>query len=232
MSNEHKPHIDSLTNFNHLKAGEMKWLYNNRCKAHGHRYISHINCYKKEFDLKEKIGFLDIETTNLNANWGIILSYCILPEEGNKPIKRLITRKELRSKTLDKDLVKDCVRDMCKFDRIVGHYSGRFDIPYIRTRALYWGVDFPKYKELVHTDVWMMARRLLRLHSNRQGVVAQMLQRENIKTAIDPELWVFALQGRQKALDTVMVHNVKDVLQLRGNFNALLPYANKTNRSL
>ncbi|KKL84703.1 hypothetical protein LCGC14_1962040, partial [marine sediment metagenome] len=59
-----------------LKKKETVWLANHKCK-HRHNYIEHYNCYITENPDMERIGFLDIECSNLKADYGIILSYCI-----------------------------------------------------------------------------------------------------------------------------------------------------------
>jgi hypothetical protein len=43
---------------------------------HGHTFLAHPGCIQEKELL---IGFLDIETSNLDADFGIILSYCISP---------------------------------------------------------------------------------------------------------------------------------------------------------
>ena len=60
-----------------LKKQELVWLATHRCR-HRHLYIEHYNCYLKEHPDREKIGFLDIESSNLDGDYGIMLSYWIL----------------------------------------------------------------------------------------------------------------------------------------------------------
>ena len=52
-----------------------------RC-IHRHNGFDHPNCYDTEKGIIEKIGFLDIETSNLNADFGYVLSYCIKKLDG------------------------------------------------------------------------------------------------------------------------------------------------------
>ena len=106
-----------------LRKGELIWMATHRCQ-HRHLYIEHPSCYEREIleQSREKIGFLDIETFNLEANFGIMLSYCIKISGKDEIIERLITTKELRSQEMDKPVVSQCVRDIQQFDRIVGHY--------------------------------------------------------------------------------------------------------------
>ena len=178
------------------------------------------------------MGYFDIETTNLKANYGFMLSYCIKPADGGPIIGRIITKKELMSDTLDKGLVEECIADMKKFSRVMTHYGTNFDIKFVRTRALKWGIQFPKIGELYHTDVYYMAKRLLCLHSMRQGAIAETLQGDDIKTRINPGIWQSAMQGRKHALDYIWDHNKKDVAQLEGNYLRLREFTRNIKKSV
>jgi len=163
-----KPPLAQMTKKEILKL--FKW----KC-SHGHSGLAHYNCYRREKDKPEKVGYLDIETSSLKANFGIMISYCIKPQGSRKILKGLITAKDMANGNMDKRIVAQCIDDMRKFDRIVGHYSSRFDIPFIRTRAIIHKLKFPVYGEIVQTDTWRMARNLLALSSNRQDVVAEAI---------------------------------------------------------
>jgi uncharacterized protein YprB with RNaseH-like and TPR domain len=213
-----------------LSKPQLIMLGTKKCK-HGHTYLEHYGCYRNEMEDPEKVGFLDIESSDLKANFGIMLSYCIKDAKSDKIWFDVITKKDLAG-DLDKRLVKHCIEDMRKFDRLVGHYSTKFDIPFIRTRAITHGLDFPVVGEINHTDVWYMARRLLCLNSNRQGTVAEAIQNQDIKTRITPHYWIRALQGQQEALDYILDHNKKDVVQLEGNYNKLQAYSRNNKKSI
>ena len=77
---------------NYTKAEIVKMSLR-KCK-HGHTGLSHPSCYLKETGTEEKWGFLDIESSNLKANFGIVLTYCIKHKDGI--IKRSVTPKDLR----------------------------------------------------------------------------------------------------------------------------------------
>ena len=204
----------------------------NKCCRHGHPYLFHYNCYLKETGEKIKIGFLDIETSNLKADFGVVLSYCIKPYGHKDIIKRVIKPKEVRSKDMDKALIGDCIKDMRKFDRVITHYGTKFDIPYLRSRALIHGLRFPKYGEIHHTDTYYMAKRLLCIHSNRQNIIAEALTGRTCKTRIKYKYWTRALQGDQESLDYILDHNIKDVIELERNYKRLVPYTKQSKKSI
>ena len=164
MKKQKKGSMESYRLIASLPKSDITRLARNTCK-HGHSYLAHPKCAFNEgvivtkngqkIVLEEKIGFLDIETFTFNfrADMGFMMTYCIKDLDG-KVHTNSVTPKELKqSKDWDRRLTEDCIKDMCKYTRLVGHYSTLFDIPFLRTRALYYGLDFPVYKEIYHTDV-------------------------------------------------------------------------------
>lgn len=212
---------------------EFQYLWRNRCRAHGHRYLSHMNCYRIEKEIPEKIGFLDIEASNLKANFGIVFSYCIKPLGSKNILHTAITREDV-TKDLDKKVITQCIKDMRKFDRLVGYYSRdyRYDIPFLRTRAEYWDLDFPRYGEIIFDDAYDMVKSKLCLSSNRLNVACEALFGETLKTRIEAMYWVRALAGNKKALAYIVDHNKKDVIDLERVYTRLRKYCRRSSRSI
>lgn len=217
-----------------LKKAQLVALATKRC-IHGHLYLEHFSCAEKEGVLQEpppeRIGFLDIETSNLAADFGIMLSYAI-KEEGGKIYADYITPKELESKGQDKRLVRECISVMEKFDRLVGFYSARFDMPYIRSRAMAHDLHYPAQGEIKHTDLWFQARSKLRLHRNRLQTVCDFLEIPSKQHKLDGPQWIKALTGRKSALKHIFEHNKEDVISLEEAYHELRPYFKLTNTTL
>ena len=192
---------------------ELIWMATHCCK-HGHKYLAHPKCFDKERHLekKERIGFLDIETSDLNAAHGVCLSYAI-KELGGKVVGRTLTPDEVKTGVYDRDLMRECVKDMVSFDRLIGYYciDRRFDFPFIRSRCLKNHVWFPNYKDIVVSDCYSMAKNKLKLRSNRLQAVCEFLGISSKGHKLDPHNWLRCLAGDQAALDYVWVHNVEDV---------------------
>lgn len=223
-------YMSKLTNIKCASNMQYQWLYENRC-PHRHRYSTHFGCFLKDNNISEKIGFLDIETSNLKANFGIVLCWCILDEKGNR-LEDVLNKKDVLSGFEDKRIIQSCIDAMRKFDRICGHYSTYFDIPFLRTRALILGLKFPGQGEIYHTDVWRMAKSKLCLHSNRQNVVAESLYGKTVKTRISHPAWRKAMLGCPDAAAEVLDHCQKDVIDLRKNFYTLLPFVKLAKTSI
>jgi uncharacterized protein YprB with RNaseH-like and TPR domain len=203
---------------------ELEWLATRKC-SHGHTYLAHYSCYAKEVEHPtEKTGFLDIETSNLAADFGIILSYCI-KEKGGKILHGLITPSELRSKIHDKNLVRKCIQDMEGFTRLVTYYGTRFDIPFIRSRALYHRLSFPTHKSIGHTDVYFWVKFKTRLHGNRLQFACDFFDIPAKEHKLHGGMWTSSLTGDKKSLDYILMHNKEDVESLETLYDLLKPYA-------
>ena len=214
-----------------LKKEEIVWLSKHTCKKHHHSYLEHYNCYLGERDdladpYRERIGILDIEATGLKGNWDFILSYAI-KDLGGKIIGRVLTPREIRSFTFDRILVKELVNDLRGFDRIVGHYirDRRFDIPFIRTRAMKWGVEFPGYGEIKVTDTYDLAKNKMCLHSYRLESICQHLGIPSKAHKQEPDRWQRAQGGSKPDLEFTWKHNVEDVISTEEVYKRLVGYS-------
>lgn len=217
-----------------LLKRDLVWLGENYCR-HRHTYLSHYPCFLSErpetSPLREKIGILDIETTGLKANWSHMLSWCI-KDHGEDIIHHdLLTMREVRDKN-DLRIVKSVVKKMRDYDRLVGYYSTRFDLPYIRSRALSQGVEFPAYRDIYHTDLYFVARSKFTIHSNRLASICQFFGIEAKNHPMTPDLWQRAGAGEKEALDTILLHNKEDVESTDKVFVMLLDHMAMTNRSV
>jgi uncharacterized protein YprB with RNaseH-like and TPR domain len=203
---------------------------------HRHNGVQHPRCYNDAHGIVERKGFLDLETSNLSADFGTILTWCFKDLGSDTLWYDFLTDADVRSGDADKRIVSTLVDTLWQFDRIVGHYSTYFDVPFMRTRVLHWKLPFPQYGMLWHSDVWMMARKKLKLHSNRQDSVAESLHGDHLKTRLSPDVWNQVLFGsasqRQANIKEVLHHNEQDVLEGARNYETLLPYVRETRTSI
>lgn len=213
-----------------MSVSERKKRLDFKCK-HRHNGIDHHQCYDEHNGLVERIGFYDIETSNLSADFGIVLSYCILSNDG-KIYKRIITPEEIKSGVFDKNLLREFCRDVRKFDRIIGYYSLKFDAPFLRTRCVYHKLNFPLFREIKHTDAYFVVKRNLNMHSRRLGVVAPFFGIAAKGHPLNGEVWLKCLSGNKKALRFVQVHNEEDVYSLKKLWNRIEGFTQLTKTSI
>lgn len=221
-----------MINPHKMKKVDLIKFMTGRCR-HSHYYREHPNCFIEEQDYPQKVGFLDIETSGFQGNYHIMLSYAI-KEAGKKgkTYARTITKDELRSPTFDKNLVKDCLTDMLKFDKVVTYYGTGFDIPFLRTRALKFNLDFPLYGFVEHADCYYMAKSKLKLHRNSLDAVTRHLGIEGKNHVVGDEWLKAYMHGDKKALKYILEHNIIDVEILEKVFDKLKLYMRESKKSI
>lgn len=207
-----------------LKKEELVKYATEKCQ-HRHTFLEHPSCFNNEID-SGRLGFLDIEASNLKANFGIVLSYCIKDEKSNVVYGRHITKEEIqgKDKTYDKQLLTECIADMRKFKRLISYYGTGYDMPFLLTRALKWKLDYPLYGEIKHFDLYYLAKSKLNLHRKSLEVVTKWLDIEG-KNHVDWEHWEAAVfRQEKKSLEYILDHNKRDVIILQEAYERLIGY--------
>ncbi|MEA3560101.1 MAG: ribonuclease H-like domain-containing protein, partial [Candidatus Thermoplasmatota archaeon] len=125
-----------------------------------------------------------------------------------------------------------CIEDMKKFDTLLTYNGTNFDMPFLRTRALKHNIDFPKYMDLRHKDVYFMAKSRMRLHRKSMHVVSNALGIPG-KTHVEGDYWIGAThQHRRDCLEMIFEHNKLDVIVLEKVYKKLKDYVMETRRSI
>jgi hypothetical protein len=132
----------------------------------------------------------------------------------------------------DKRVVESCIKELLKFDRIVTHYGDRCDLPLLRTRAIINRIEFPPYGVWKSTDLWKIAKVKLCISSNSQKVLAKTISGSTEKTNVESDIWLAAVRGEQRALNTIIDHCRRDVRDLERNAKALFKYVKLTSTSV
>lgn len=216
---------------------ELNALGKMKCR-HGHSYLSHPQCLvteKPDLDpSKRHLGFFDIESSHLKANFGYVLSYKIWDDDNGKMYGRALKSKEITGFKFDADLVRDMVEDFKRFTHLVVYYGKdrRHDMPFVRTRAMKAGLDFPLYGEVQVIDMYDMAKNKMSLHSYRLGVVCQELGIEAKGHPLIGDTWAKACAGHQPSLDYIETHNEEDVKCMPPVLYLLEPFYRKLRLSI
>jgi len=148
----------------------------------------------------------------------MIITYCILDDETDEIIENTVDIYDIRSGQFDRQLCRQLIKDMLKFDVLKGYWSTGFDIPYMRSRCLKWGLDFPAYKAVNHKDVYYMVKRLLKLNRNSLENACKFFGIKG-KDHVKAEVWMEALmcdgEKQRKAIEYILDHNKRDVKILK-----------------
>jgi len=185
-----------------------------------------------------RIGYLDIETDNLKADFGTMLTWCI-KEKGGKVYYDTVTKRELFEGDSDRRIVQSIVDEMRKYNIIVGYYSTGFDLPFVRAKALHYGIDFPGFEyngktfvpELYHFDLYYTVKSKLCISRKSLDAACDYLNISG-KTPISKDAWRRAKYGDPEALNTVLEHNVGDVEILEKLHDKMTTFSKWTKRGV
>lgn len=177
------------------------------------------------------MAYLDIETTHLKANFGIVLSWAIKPRGRRKVLWDCVKKSELFNGSFDRRVVRSLLGAMRPYSVFVHYYGTNFDMPFIRTKALEFGLEFPGYGEKHMFDLYYLVRQKLSLHSKRLETVTKFLGIPG-KTEVEPATWKRAAYGDPEALRYVVTHNIADVRILERAHRKLERYAKGVVRSV
>jgi uncharacterized protein YprB with RNaseH-like and TPR domain len=168
-----------------------------------------------------KIAHLDLECSNLNADWGVIICGCIKWDNGKLDTFRITDYKQ-------KDIMDDsgvCIalsEALNDADMWVSWYGARFDVPFLQARLLYHRKK-PMSTHIAHVDLWRTSRYQLKLSSNRLANIERFLNLSASKTPIDQGAWIKAIAGSKKHMNTVVKHCKEDVKMLEEAYHLLRP---------
>lgn len=173
-----------------------------------------------------KILYYDIETSDLKADWGELLmigykwagdkdarvkTICDFPGWENRSV-------DLR----DKPLVEFFRSLIEQADVIVGHYSTRFDLRFINTRALIHGLN--PMPVVPHVDTWKAARNNLAIGGNGMANIADTLRCDEQKGKVDKRTWRKARAHEKPAINKIAAYCKQDVRTQEAITKKLLPF--------
>ncbi len=166
-------------------------------------------------------GFFDIESSNLNANIGLMLCACVKDYKGET---HTFVANKVDGLIDDHQVVVDTRDYLESLDFVCTYYGTGFDIPFINTRLIIHN-ERP-INRLRHVDLYYTARTHLKLHSNRLDVVAESLFGESEKTRVVGPIWTRAMQGSEEDMAYIVEHCEKDVKVLEQVFETLRGFVN------
>jgi hypothetical protein len=147
---------------------------------------------------------ISIDAQNIIEERAII---CICYKWEHEKIVKFLTWDAQQS---DKRMIQSVLKTLESADEIVGQNIERFDIPWIRTRALYHGLSPDPYYKTI--DILQFAKRNLYLNSNKLDYVGQYLGFGG-KLKTDFNLWKeIVLNNNKKSLATMIKYCKRDVV--------------------
>jgi DNA polymerase III epsilon subunit-like protein len=120
-------------------------------------------------------------------------------------------------------MLKEFCKILAKADEIVAHNGDRFDLKWIRTRALIHGISVMPSPKSIDTLKW--AKKYFNFNSNKLDYIAKFL---NVGAKMDTgglDLWKdIVFRKDQEALDKMVKYCKMDVEVLESVFNKLNAY--------
>lgn len=163
-----------------------------------------------------RVGYWDIESTNLSPEFGFMLCYSIMDADGALHTRRIDESPGYEAaKWDDRWLARQCRDDLEKYQIIVGWNHINFDLNFLNTVLIRERLEPLDVSSIAMVDLLWASRYRLRLTSNRLENVINYLATEVHKTPLLGKLWKQASTGHRPALDLIVEHNVKDVESLQ-----------------
>ena len=130
---------------------------------------------------------------------------------------------EWDSKKCDKKMIKEFVKVLDKADESIGHNIDKFDLKWLRGRAIKHKIAMrPDY---VTVDTLRLARMQFNLNSNRLDYLSKFLGSKG-KISTNWQMWVdITLYNKKSALKDMVKYCKQDVTELERVFKKINPYA-------
>jgi uncharacterized protein YprB with RNaseH-like and TPR domain len=176
-----------------------------------------------------KIGIFDLECSNLNADFGIVLC-CSIKTYGEKKIQtlRLDTYPSWKKdRTDDKKMCKDILAILDDYDILIAHNGQYFDKGWLNAKAIKYKLN-PRIAHTKFVDPCHIARRKLKIHSNSLRSLISFLGLTTQKTEVNQNVWMRAtLNGDKKSMDYIVHHCEIDVRALEEVYDRMRKLINK-----
>lgn len=176
-----------------------------------------------------KIVLYDIESTNLDADFGTTLAFGwkVLGDKKAHTISLLDFCDPCKScgkfdAHSDVALLERVWEILSTADVVVTWYGKGFDEKFLNTRMLDAGL--PPMPNVPHVDLYFTAKHKLKLSSNRLASVQEFLRLPVAKTPLTRNTWRAAEAGDAKALKYIEHHCLMDVEVLEGAYLKLRPF--------
>ncbi len=167
-----------------------------------------------------RIVILDLESSSLEADAGIVVGAGLMTEAGRAEYL------EARKSGEEKRLVSRLLGRLEGYDLIVTWSGNGFDVPFLTTRLLKHGLDPRPFLAKRRLDLNLVVKSNLRLTFTYLDHVCEFfgIKRENSLMGMDvPLLFLKAMEGDRSALKRIKMHCLDDLRATRLVFLRLKP---------
>lgn len=147
----------------------------------------------------------DIETSSLDASYGRVLCACAKFGDRKQPDE--VRAPKLKDEFAALEVIH---RWFSACDIVVTWYGKMFDIPFVNSRRLHYGLA--PLPQVIHKDLCFTSKSKLKFRGNRLDGVSKDLRAKYAKHDLTAATWVAAVDGDAKSLDDIVKHCRFDVL--------------------
>ena len=152
----------------------------------------------------------DIETSSLQADFSVLLTACIKPYGQETIVFRVDDYPEWKTdRANDYSITRAIAEELKRHAIVIGHYSSKFDIPFLRAKMVKHGLE--PLPQMFGIDTWRIAKNNFKVSSRRLKNLASYFDIGE-KEIVDGNTWMEAsYNGTREAMDEIVAHNKKDV---------------------
>lgn len=181
---------------------------------------------------------LDIETSNLNADFGFVI--CVVGKEYGKKAIDIFRIDEYEgyntARYNDMPLIKDVRQYLADYDGLITYNGRNFDLPFLRSQMMCYGIE--PMRDMFHIDVYYITKYRLKLHNNKLNSLIHFLnskrgskKRITEKTFINSDYYRRAITGDSTGIDELVDHCKRDVKALEECYELLKPEVRSLRKS-
>jgi uncharacterized protein YprB with RNaseH-like and TPR domain len=126
------------------------------------------------------IAFVDIEASNLKADFGTVVVVAIKPYKGEVKVFKARPGR-------DKSLLKRVAKELAKYQLWVTFYGKLFDVPFLNSRLL--ANRLPPLPKQHHCDLYWVIKGQTALSRRNQGHLLSWLRTPERKMGVSPNVW-------------------------------------------
>ena len=162
-----------------------------------------VQRFLRLIEMQHSLLFVDIESTGLKGDYNSALVTAL------KPYGKPATVLNVKKPGYDKALVMETKAIMEGADCWVTYYGKGFDLPFLNTRLLKWGLDpiIPK----PHIDLYYSLKYRLLTGRKSQGHLLAWLNTPENKMTVGADVWTMASGGNTDSIMTLRTRCESDV---------------------
>jgi uncharacterized protein YprB with RNaseH-like and TPR domain len=158
-----------------------------------------------------KLDFVtfDLETSNLRADFSVVLTAVIKPF-GQEPITFRADDYPAwkKNRSDDKGIISDIAEELRKHAIVITHYGSKFDLPFLRAKMVKHSLD--PLPQMFAVDSYKIAKANFQVSSRRLQNLSRFFDLGE-KSSVEGDLWMqAAYDGSAEAMDKILEHNVQD----------------------